>query len=286
VLDIKEISAVSAPESWRLEMAKTASELAYERLRQAIIDGEFEPGKRLTELSVAALFGISRTPVREAFFRLERDGLVRGSRGWGIEVVDPQQELTDIYHIREALEGRAARLAAERGSADELARIVRLAQASTDTDPADVETRARLNEEFHLAITAASHAQRLERLVGEYRELFASPRRLRRFTPEETRLAVADHHLIARAIQHRDADAAEAATRAHLRRAYPGLAVDAASVGAARLEAAGVETARVEAAGVGAAQEAAADVQSLMPDAGSALRVVKARVHRRKRGPG
>ena len=43
---------MNAPETWRLEMAKTASELAYERLRQAIIDGEFEPGKRLTELGI------------------------------------------------------------------------------------------------------------------------------------------------------------------------------------------------------------------------------------------
>ncbi len=250
---------MSARESWRLEMTKTASELAYERLRKAIIDGEFEPGKRLTELGIAALFGISRTPIREAFFRLERDGLVRSSRGWGIEVVDPQQELTDIYHIREAMEGRAARLAAERGSAEEIARIVELAQASSETDPADVETRARLNEEFHLAITAASHAQRLERLVSEYRELFASPRRLRCFTPEETRLAVADHHHIAQAIGNRDADGAEAATRAHLRRAY---------------------------ASLWAAAPRANDSDPIPSDAAAVTRAEKGRTHKRKRGPG
>jgi GntR family transcriptional regulator, rspAB operon transcriptional repressor len=219
---------MNAPGTWRLEMAKTASELAYERLRQAIIDGEFEPGKRLTELGIAALFGISRTPIREAFFRLERDGLVRGTRGWGIEVVDPRQELTDIYHIREALEGRAARLAAERGSDEEIARIVALAQASADANPQDVETRARLNEEFHLAVTAASHAERLRRLVGEYRELFASPRRLRRLTREETRRAVDDHRLIADAIRRRDAEAAEAAVRLHLHHAYGAIAAAAA----------------------------------------------------------
>lgn len=215
---------MSAPETWRLEMAKTASELAYERLRQAIIDGEFEPGKRLTELSIAALFGISRTPVREAFFRLQRDGLVRGSRGWGIEVVDPRQELTDIYHIREALEGRAARMAALRATNAEIERIVGLAQASAETDPVDVETRARLNGEFHLAITEASHAQRLVRMVGEYRELFASPRRLRRLTIEETRRAVDDHRVVAEAISNRDPDAAEWGIRAHLRGAYAALA--------------------------------------------------------------
>jgi len=224
---------VNASGTWRLEMTKTASELAYERLRQAIVDGEFEPGKRLTELGIAALFGISRTPIREAFFRLERDGLVRSARGWGIEVVDPRQELTDIYHIREALEGRAARLAAERGTEEEIARIVELAQASANTDPHDVDLRARLNEEFHLAITTASHAERLRRLVGEYRELFASPRRLRRFTPEETRRAVDDHRLIAQAIKRRDAAAAEDAVRLHLHHAYGAVVAEAQPAAAA-----------------------------------------------------
>ncbi len=214
---------MSAQGSWRLETAKTASALAYDRLRQAIIDSEFEPGERLTELGIAALLGISRTPVREAFARLARDGLVRSTRGWGIEVVDPREELTDIYHIRESMEGCAARLAAARGTADEIQRIVDLARASQDADPADVETRARLNEEFHLAITTASHAPRLQRLVSEYRDLFASPRRLKRFSAEETQEAIADHSRVATAIRDRDADGAEAAMRLHLRRAYADL---------------------------------------------------------------
>jgi DNA-binding GntR family transcriptional regulator len=211
---------MSAPGSWRLDIAKTASAQAYDRLRQAIIDSEFQPGERLTELGIAALLGISRTPVREAFARLARDGLVRSTRGWGIEVVDTREELTDIYYIRESMEGCAARLAAVRGTTEEIKRIIDLAQASQDADPDDVETRAQLNEEFHLAITTASHAPRLERLVSEYRDLFASPRRLKRFTAEETRQAILDHARIATAIRDRDADGAETAMRVHLRRAY------------------------------------------------------------------
>ena len=214
---------MSTPVNWRLETAKTASAQAYDRLRQAIIDSEFQPGERLTELGIAALLGISRTPVREAFARLARDGLVRSTRGWGIEVVDPREELTDIYYIRESMEGCAARLAAQRGTADEIRHIVDLARASHDADTADVDTRARLNEEFHLAITTASHAPRLQRLVSEYRDLFASPRRLKRFTADETRQAIADHERIAAAIRDRDVDGAEAAMRLHLRRAYADL---------------------------------------------------------------
>lgn len=214
---------MGAADKWRIETVKTAGIQAYNRLRRAIIEGELGPGERLTELGVAELLGVSRTPVREAFARLARDGLVKSTRGWGIEVVDPRQELTDIYHVREAMEGRAARLAAMRGTSAEIVAIAALAQASLDADPEDVETRARLNEEFHLAITRAAHAPRIERLVGEYRELFASPRSLRRYTPDETRQIIADHQAIADSIRARDPDAAEAAMRTHLRRAYAAL---------------------------------------------------------------
>jgi DNA-binding GntR family transcriptional regulator len=220
---------------WRLETPKTAATLAYERLREAVIDGEFAPGQRLTELGIAGLLGISRTPVREAFARLARDGLVRSTRGWGIEVVDPREELTDIYQIREAIEGCAARLAATRASPAEIDGIVALARASAEADLEDFDLRAQLNEAFHLAITTASHAPRLERLVGEYRDLFASPRRLKRFSPDEARDAIDDHRRIAAAIAQRLPDAAEAAIRGHLRRAYAGL-LDAPEAGTATVQ--------------------------------------------------
>jgi DNA-binding GntR family transcriptional regulator len=211
---------MSSSSQWRIETPKTTSELAYDRLRRAIIEGEFQPGERLTEVAIAAMFGVSRTPVREAFARLAKDGLVRAARGSGIEVVDPHLELADIYHIREAMEGCAARLAALRATDEEVQQILELAKASQEADPADLETRARLNSEFHLAITLAGHAPRLERLISDYRELFASPRSLQRYSPSETRTVIDDHERIAQAIRDRDPEAAEAAIRNHLRRAY------------------------------------------------------------------
>ncbi|WP_439815073.1 GntR family transcriptional regulator [Zavarzinia sp. CC-PAN008] len=209
--------------NWRIEAPKSTTVQAYERLRRAIIDGEFQPGERLTELGIAALFGVSRTPVRESLARLAVDGLVRAMPGGGMEVVDPYQELVDIYHIREAIEGCAARLASVRASDAERAEIRRLAQATLDAEDADVETRARLNREFHSAIAAASHAPRLERLVADYREFFASPRMLRAYRAAETQQLKHDHTLIADALTGNDPDAAEAAMRAHLRTAYHGV---------------------------------------------------------------
>lgn len=205
---------------WRIQAPKTNSAQAYERLRRAIIEGEFKTGERLTEAAVAELLGVSRTPVREAFARLTKDGLVRNTKGAGIEVVDPRQEFVDIYYIREMIEGCAARLAAMRASAEQVARIVELARASRDTDPADVEARATLNTEFHLTISAAANAPRLDRLISDYRELFASPHILKAYSPSETRKAVDDHAQIADAIAQRDPDGAEKAMRDHLRSAY------------------------------------------------------------------
>ena len=212
--------SVRQPLSLKIEARESNSTLAYERLRQAIIRGEFQPGERLTEVTTAGMLGVSRTPVREAFARLTMDGLMRAAESGGMEVVDPRQELTDIYHIREAVEGCAARLAAMRGTAAELDHILALASASRRTDRGDVKTRARLNDEFHMAVAEASHAPRVERLVSDYRELFVSPRILRRYTADETEKALKDHERIARAIHARDGDGAERAVRDHLRRAY------------------------------------------------------------------
>lgn len=213
-------AASGTPSGWQIEPPKRAATLAYDRLRRAIIDGEFKPGERLTETATAALLGISRTPVREAFARLAKDGLVRSSRGTGIEVVDPGQELLDIYFIREAIEGCAARLAAMRASPDEVSAILAAAEASRRLDHGEVEERARLNRAFHLLVAAAGRAPRVERLVSDYRELFSSARTLRTYTPEETRAMQRDHTRIAEAIAARDPDAAETAIRDHLRRAY------------------------------------------------------------------
>ena len=211
---------MTSSREWRISATKTAAVRAYDLLRRAIIDGRFEAGERLTEAGVAGLLGISRTPVREAIARLIKDGLLRNKKGVGIEVVDPQEEFLDIYYIREVIEGCAARLAAMRATSEEAEAIVALARASMETDTADVETRATINQEFHLKIADAGHAPRLERLVRDYRDLFASPHILKRYSSLETRQALDDHQRIAAAIAAGDGDAAERAMRGHLRRSY------------------------------------------------------------------
>src|SRR5258708_6833481 len=89
------------------------AELAYRRLRERLVAGNYEPGQRLTELDICADLGMSRTPVREALRRLQSDGLV-ASTGRGVVVNSLSQE--DIRHALElhgALDTLAAKLVAQ-----------------------------------------------------------------------------------------------------------------------------------------------------------------------------
>jgi DNA-binding GntR family transcriptional regulator len=202
---------------WRLHAPRSNATLAYDRLRTAIVSGQFEPGQRITEVGIASRLGVSRTPVREAFLRLVTDGLLRSSLAGGIEVVDPREESDDIQMLREAVEGCAARLAATRATEDEITLIIDLAAQTSKADPAHLAARARLNEHFHLAIAAAAHAPRVERLVRDYRSLFASPERLGRLPGGKIKRLLTAHLGIAEAIRRQDPDDAEAKMRQHLR---------------------------------------------------------------------
>jgi len=208
-----------AADEWALETTRTSAALAYERLKRAIAEGDLAPGERLAESRIATLLGVSRTPVREAFGRLVKDGLLCTVPRGGVVVADPRQEFIEIFHLREAIEGCAARLAAMRASAEEKAGIMALAEEGKAAQLSDVQARARLNEAFHLGVAHAAHAPRVAELVRNYQALFASPLILKTYSLRETGAAKAAHMRIARAIRDGDAEAAEAAMRAHLRAA-------------------------------------------------------------------
>jgi DNA-binding GntR family transcriptional regulator len=96
---------------------KTLRELALDKVREAIVDGYFRPGDRLVERDLCAQLGVSRTIVREVLRHLESEGLVANLQNKGPIVAQLDlAEAKQIYEIRGALEGMAARLCAERGS--------------------------------------------------------------------------------------------------------------------------------------------------------------------------
>lgn len=188
---------------------------AYERIKQAILSGELEPGQPLVEAQLAIWCEVSRTPIREALTRLEQDRLVaRGDRGLVVRDNSPE-EILDLYDTRIVLEAAAARFAAERRTGHEvhlmrnmLPRMVEL----TDATPAQM---ASINADFHHLIWRASHngslidlLDRLGMHLGRYPATTLA-------YPGRWDSSNIEHEGIVDAIEARDADLAADRATAH-----------------------------------------------------------------------
>jgi DNA-binding GntR family transcriptional regulator len=137
------------------------TEAAHARLREMIVGGAYAPGERLTEVGVAGVLAMSRTPVREALRGLVADGLVRSAGGRGVVVTALDAgALRDTYRVRAALEALTAELAAERLAAGLIApaELTALAGDAALTEEATVEGRLAeavvFNRRFHTRIAA------------------------------------------------------------------------------------------------------------------------------------
>ena len=148
-------------------------------VQERISDGRLRPGDRLYEQELAADFGVSRVPVREAIRMLQSEGLVEVAphrRGVFVRSLDRHQ-VEELFDVREALEALAARLAADRASASDVQRLGALAAQSRDAlAGGDVDAMSRANTEFHDRLVALSGnellAAMLEPLHGRLAWLF------------------------------------------------------------------------------------------------------------------
>jgi DNA-binding GntR family transcriptional regulator len=145
----------------------TFASMVGERIRSSIIEGELQPGSQLHEVELAASFGVSRGPVREALQRLVQEGLLRSEPHRGVFVpVMSADDIVDIYLAREALEGAAVRRIIETGRAaaagKALDRIVRSMETAEKAE--DWKALASRDLDFHNALVAAAESPRLERM--------------------------------------------------------------------------------------------------------------------------
>jgi DNA-binding GntR family transcriptional regulator len=152
--------SVSSPRS-PLGKTTTRRVTPYERLTQAIMSGELEPGEQLVESALAEWCEVSRTPIREALTRLEQDGLVqRGEHGLVVRESSPE-EILDIYETRIVLESRAAGVAAERRTSLDLMAMRRAVERAHRVGTDDPYAMAETNREFHRTVWRASHNESL-----------------------------------------------------------------------------------------------------------------------------
>jgi DNA-binding GntR family transcriptional regulator len=213
-----------APASMPLSQPITALSLVdqtFERVADAIVVGELKPGERIREAALASRLGVSRGVLREAMQRLEGRKVVTRRSNIGVHVTSlSEQDLLELFTMREALEGMAARLAAANMSDEELDALEALLSRhgqSREIREGGGYFQGSTDQDFHFLIVRGSRNARLEQALCE--ELYYQLRlyRYRLSTRAgRARQAFAEHRRIVAALKARDPDRAEAAMREHL----------------------------------------------------------------------
>ena len=198
-----------------------SSELVYRRLKEGIISGALAPDTRLIELSIAVDFGVSRTPVREALKRLAAENLVFLDPARGMVVHAPDAaEIEDVFVMREALDGLAARLAAHRVTPSELARLRVIIASMKDAVTHDRREQIVIaNQRFHDVIYAAAGNRMLARVASDLRDFVRRFSTLPFASPDRVVHVLTEHEAILDALERHDPEAAERASDAHLENA-------------------------------------------------------------------
>lgn len=194
---------------------ESASTRVARGLRERVYNGALAPGTTLSQISVAAEYGVSRIPVRDALQALATDGFVelRGSTA----VVTPLSidNLQELYELREAVEPLATRLGVPRVGRAEVARMTKLLEVMEDpeTTPAEwVETNAA----FHAVVYSRAGRPRTIALVERLRRLTDRYVYFHLDVIGEAGHLQEEHRLILDAVRAGDAPLAAELTRTHL----------------------------------------------------------------------
>ncbi|MDQ6600944.1 GntR family transcriptional regulator [Bacillus salipaludis] len=190
-------------------------------IREAIVTGEYEPGQKLSETALSEHFQVSRTPIREALKQLEREGLVEIIPRVGTCVTKPtEQELKELFTLKEVLEGLAAGLFAEKGDAAEIKKV---RQAVDDMEEAlltsDNKLYVNANSVFHDTILEGANNSKLSYMLN----LMLNQIPYNRYVfitigdPARREKSLNEHKVILAAIENGDREKAEKAMREHVR---------------------------------------------------------------------
>jgi DNA-binding GntR family transcriptional regulator len=195
---------------------RSRAEFVYERLRDAISDGRVAAGERMREEEVARSLGVSRTPVREALQRLQQRGLLVLGAGRGLVVAQlSQQQVIELYAMRQILEGSAARFAATHATPAEIEILYQL-QDELKSAEGDALLHTNLNRQFHQAIYEAAHNRYLMQTLESLNDSFALLRSTTLRLPHRPRDSNEERRRIIAAIEQRDPDMAEKEAREHI----------------------------------------------------------------------
>jgi DNA-binding GntR family transcriptional regulator len=203
----------------------TLADIATHRLAHSIVTGELEQGQKLNEAELAERFGMGRGPLREALRHLEGMRLVTRIPNAGARVVVlDRKTLSDLYAVREALEGMACRIAATEMTDDEIAQLGKLLdrhEAQIRKQGGKMYAQSEGDLDFHFQIVRGSRNQMLMNLLGsEQYQLLRMCRYRTSRNAERTGPALQQHRQIVAALAQRDGELAEMLMRRHIQGAW------------------------------------------------------------------
>jgi DNA-binding GntR family transcriptional regulator len=197
---------------------RSITRLIAEELRSAIVAGKIAPGERLIEEQLAGSLKVGRVPLRDALRRLEAEGYVTAIAHDQFAVSKPTvEDVEDYYSIAGALEGLATRLAIERASDEEIARLAELHQLlRLAYRERNLEQYFEANRQFHRFIAEMARNDRLYRLISEMRQEIRKTRLLALERPQRMDYSMREHDQILDAFLKRNPELAESTVLKHL----------------------------------------------------------------------
>ncbi len=199
---------------------KSAGEHIFEHLKQAIIRGDIPPGSRIVETRIAETMGVSRTPVREAIHKLEREGLLIKQPPSGFTVTGlTREDIEECFGIRAVLEGYAARLATVRHTPEQLKPLIRkndLFRKHLEKD--DLKALPKINTELHNMIYDLSGSPKLIKMINDLKEQILRFREIILQSKTLARASHKDHSDMLAMMQKQCAEEVEKLVREHILR--------------------------------------------------------------------
>lgn len=194
----------------------------FHKLREDILNGQYEEHEELKEVAISEEMGVSRTPVREALRQLELEGLVQIIPNKGAYVTGiTQKDVKDIYMIRSLLEGLCAKWACEHITEEQLEELEEnVYLAKFHAGKGHLEQLAQLDNRFHDILYEACDSKMLEHLLKDFHQYVL---RVRKKTLNNERRGTAsnqEHEMILEAIKEKNAELAQQLANEHITKAY------------------------------------------------------------------
>jgi DNA-binding GntR family transcriptional regulator len=203
-----------------LQERKSLGEHVFDNLKQAIIRGNISSGEWLVESHIAQMLGISRTPVREAIHKLERERLIERQPRGGFTVLGlTRSDIEETFGIRSVLEGYAARLATVKHQPKELKALEeKVDQFQRNLNKKQLDALPGINTEFHDLLYALSKSPRLIHMINALRDQIFRFRQMILKDDKLANISNEDHIQMLKFMRKRDAEEVERLVRDHILR--------------------------------------------------------------------